>query len=254
MAHPDISIDAVQKKLSAAQIEAFYSDDETANQVQHFLELTKGVDLDDRKKIVDVGGGCGHFARQITQRTGLPVRVLDTDPTSISICREAGVADAEIGDALAPPIRGDEGVVTFNLILHHLIGDTTRKTRELQIAALRTWRGAADYVYVNEYVYQAPLATDFAGLMIYLVTRSRTLSLLGSAISRLPFLKALRANTFGVGVRFRSNASWRNLFRDSGYEIVAFAPGPHEDMPLSRRLLLIWSKRRDSYLLRPSLG
>lgn len=254
MAHPDISIEPVQKKLSAAQIEAFYSDDETANQVQHFLELTKSIDLDRRKRIVDVGGGCGHFARQIMNRTGLPVRVLDTDPTSISVCHEAGIADAEIGDALAPSIRGDEGVVTFNLILHHLIGDTTRKTRELQVAALRKWRDSADYVYVNEYVYQAPLVTDFAGLMIYLVTKSKTLSLVGSTVSRLPFLKALRANTFGVGVRFRSNASWRSVFKDSGYEIVAFAPGPHEAMPLSRRLLLIWSKRRDSYLLRPSAG
>jgi hypothetical protein len=254
MARPDVSLQLVQKTLSAAQIEAFYSDDETSNQVQHFLELTKGIDLDKQKRIVDVGGGCGHFARQIASRTGLPVRVMDTDPVSISICRKAGIPDAEIGDALSPCIRGDEGVVAFNLILHHLVGDTIRKTRELQITALWKWKDAADYVYVNEYVYQAPLVTDFAGLMIYLVTKSKTLSLLGSTISKLPFLRELRANTFGVGVRFRSNASWRSLFKDSGYEIVAFAAGPRELMPLSRRLLLIWSKRRDSYLLRPRLS
>lgn len=241
----------MQKTLSPAQIEAFYSDTHTNDQVEHFAMLTSGR-LAGSRRVVDIGGGCGFFASRIGQRTGLPVRVIDTDPASIETCKNVNPAvDAVLGDALAPITDGTEGIVCFNLILHHLVAESETQTRDLQMRALRAWHGRADYLFVNEYVYEAPGGSDFAGRMIFEVTSSKGLSAMARLISRPRALRFLRANTFGVGVRFRSDASWRKLFAECGYRVAAFAPGPDEPMPAVRRAVGIQSKRRNSYLLQP---
>ena len=60
---------------------------------------------------------------------------------------------------------------------------------------------------------------------------------------------SLRANTFGVGVRFRAADEWSKLFRQAGYEVVASQRGSDERVSLGRRMLLIKSCRRDSFVL-----
>jgi hypothetical protein len=230
-------------------LEAYYSDALTEVQVRHFMELSEPIRRERTLQVADLGGGFGHFAHRVQELGGARVRVIDTDPTSVEACRERGLGDARLGDALSPPILGDEDVASFNLILHHLVGDGLAGTRRMQARALAAWKGHAEYVFINEYVYESPLYSDFAGKFTYVVTSNKLLSKLASAISRLHLFRALRANTFGVGVRFRSDASWRGLFKACGYEVVGFAAGPHERMPLARRLFAR-RKRRDSYLLK----
>lgn len=240
-----------QRLLSQQQIEAFYTDRLTHDQVEHFLTITDGL-LTRSKKVVDVGGGCGFFAFAINAKTGLSVRVLDMDATSVAACRNRDVpgVEAEVGDALAPEFTGDEGVICFNLILHHLVGDSEKRTREMQTLALATWADKCQYVFVNEYVYEALMGDDFCGRAIYEITKNTFLSSIARIISKPNFMKTLRANTFGVGVRFRSDKSWRKVFVDAGFDVISMASGPHEAVPLARRLLMIKSKRRDSYLLK----
>jgi hypothetical protein len=67
--------------------------------------------------------------------------LIDADPVSVSKAQKIGV-DAGVGDALAPAPSGDEAVVCFNLILHHLVAATDARTRELLSAALAGWAGA----------------------------------------------------------------------------------------------------------------
>jgi hypothetical protein len=240
-----------QKQLQPEALQAYYTDAVTDDQVQHFLDLSKAFHLDRPIKVVDLGGGFGHFAQRLEEAGGVSVRVVDTDVASIKACHDRGLSDARLGDALSPPILGDEHVASFNLVLHHLVGDSLASTHKLQAQALKAWRDHIDYVFIHEYVYESHLFPDLAGKLTYAITSNKVLSWIASRISRLPMFKALRANTFGVGVRFRSNASWRALFEECGYEVVGFAPGPFESMPLARQLLFAKSKRRDSYVLKP---
>jgi len=235
----------IQTKLSAEQIEAFYHDEFVDDQVRDFRDMLgsgRGG-----KRVVDIGGGCGFFARQLAETAGESTRVIDMDPRSIEECRKLGV-DGRIGDALSPAADGDEGVVTFNLILHHLVGATEAETRQLQIRALKAWRGKVDHLFVNEYIYQS-YALNLSGRLIYEITSSRVLSAIARKISR--FIPAFKANTFGVGVRFRSHEEWRTVFAEAGYRVIDSRIGQAERISPALRTLLIKTIRRDSFVLVP---
>lgn len=234
-----------QQKLSAQSIAEFYHDNFVTDQVRDFAELvfsrggTSGL-------VADVGGGCGYFVEALQRRFGIAGRVLDSDSGSIDLCRARGI-DAMAFDALAPEFAGDERLASFNLILHHLVGKNERATRDLQVRALAGWRGHAEKIFVNEYIYESPAPRGLAARLIYEITSSRVLSAAASAVSRV--VPSLRANTFGVGVRFRTAEDWRDLFAQAGYRVVGHRRGEIEPLSLPRRLMAISEIRRDSFVL-----
>jgi hypothetical protein len=234
-----------QRALSATQVEAFHHELFVEDQTRHFIEMLPSAG---GGVVVDIGGGCGFFARRLRQLTARPVRVIDTDPASVRACREAGI-NASLGDALAPQQAGDEEVASFNLILHHLVADTEAETRALQVRALRAWAGRVPAVFVNEYIYESFVAR-VSGRLIFQITKSRLLSALGRAVARV--VPAFRANTFGVGVRFRSHAEWEEVFARAGWRVVDRRIGEVERVAPPLRVLLIRNIRRDSFLLRPA--
>ena len=195
--------------------------------------------------VVDMGGGCGFFAKALSAAAGYRTRVIDADPQSIGVCQAEGV-DGRLGDALAPEIRGDEDIVSFNLILHHLVGANERATRALQLQALRAWHGKGVRLFVNEYIYQS-LVGRVSPRLIFEITSSKLLSFLGRQAGRI--IPAFRANTFGVGVRFRSHEQWLEIFAEAGYRVVDKRIGPPEPISPPLRGLLIKTIRRDSFLL-----
>jgi len=235
-----------QTLLSTEQVKAFHHDGFVEEQVRHFM-LLLGAAAGEPSEVVDVGGGCGFFAQRLTALTGRKVLVMDTDASSIEACREAGV-EAMYGDALCPQVTGREGVVTFNQILHHLVGRSERLTQELQRQALRVWRDQVRAVFVNEYIYESYLG-NFSGWFIYQITKSQLLSWFGRAVAI--FVPSLKANTFGVGVRFRAHREWLRLFESAGYEVKSSILGIEENVSPARRMLLIKHRRRDSFLLEP---
>lgn len=233
----------MQKKLSQEQLQSFYTDAATRDQVRMFLTFAPMMGLNPRPVVVDVGGGQGHFAGELQDSlAGGRARVLDSDPVALAGAERRGL-DAILGDALAPPLAGDEDVACFNLILHHLIGHSEAQTRSLQVQALRAWRGKAKHVFVTEYVYESALGAR----LIYWITRSKFLSALAGPIARIA--PSLQANTFGVGVRFRPASEWRRLFREAGFNVAGYAPGREERVRWPRRLMAITSIRRDTFLL-----
>ena len=99
---------------------------------------------------------------------------------------------------------------------------------------------------MNEYIYERRVG-NLSGWLIYAVTRSRLLSAIGRAVARL--VPSLKANTFGVGVRIRAHDEWRAVFRQAGFEVLQTRRGEPEAVSPARRLLLIKSIRRDSFVL-----
>lgn len=235
-----------QKKLSEDQVREFHHQEFVKDQVEDFMLLTR--ELNAWGTVVDEGGGCGFFAAALRDRAEIPVRVIDMDEASIETCRELGV-DGRIDDALAPSIHGDEAVVCFNLILHHLIGEDDRRTRVLKSPALAGWYGKCEAVFVNEYIYESWLVPRLSAWTIWRVTSSRILSAIANLVSRA--IPSRRANTLGVDVRFRTAADWRTLFAACGYRSVVSCRAKDQPVSLARRMLLIRSSRRDSFLLKP---
>ena len=234
-----------QRHLAPSQTAEFYHDRFVTDQVAAFLRLMAEWPA---ALVADVGGGCGYFARALQGASGWRVRVLDLDAPSVQACHQHGI-DAAVADALLPPVRGDEAAATFNLVLHHLVGRSESETRRLQVCALRAWRDQVPRLCVHEYIYESGRFGGLSGALIYAITSSRLLSSIGQAIAR--WVPSLRANTFGVGVRFRTAAEWQVLFGEAGWRIDARVVGPDEPISLARRLLFIRSCRRDSFLLVP---
>lgn len=232
-----------QKRLSVRQVAEFYHDEFVLDQVRDFGELV--APLDGEGVVVDIGGGVGYFAERIRSEFGYSVRVIDMDPESVARCNARSIP-ARLGDALAPPIAGDETCICFNLILHHLVAQGEARTRQLQIAALAAWRERNVPVFVNEYIYESFFG-NVSGRLIYAITSSQSLSALASFVAR--FIPAFKANTFGVGVRFRSHDEWLALFQEAGFQMHAVYIGVEEPVKLPLRLLLIKAIRRESFVL-----
>jgi len=172
-----------QKTLSQEQIEAFYHDDFVESQVNDFIKFF-GTSTDNAcGRIVDVGGGVGFFAKSLQRLTNFKVRVLDTDHQSVAICKESGI-EAVQDDALNPSFAGDENVICFNLILHHLVGESEEETYHLQSRALSAWHAKASAIFVNEYIYESFFVNGISANLIYNITSSRMLSHVGRFIAK----------------------------------------------------------------------
>lgn len=236
----------IQRKLANVQVKEFYHDLFVDTQVKHFeLMCTPYVKVGAADRVVDVGGGCGFFAAAVTGLLGIPTRVIDLDDTSIEQCKKLGI-EAIQSDALQPPVFGDESVVCFNLILHHLVGPTDKSTAQLQGTALEAWRNQPVHLFVNEYIYDSYIS-NLSGKLIYVITSSRVLSSIGNLVARI--IPSLKANTFGVGVRFRATAEWLNFFESRGWRVTSHTRGEEEFVSKARRFLFIKSCRRDSFVL-----
>jgi len=238
---------STQKILSQDQLAAFYSAPVDENQVEDFIALL-GSSVTPLDNIVDIGGGCGYFAKSLQNHTNLKVRILDSDIRSIDFCKREGI-EATHGDALKPTILGDENIVCFNLILHHLVGASEHETYKIQEHALSVWHSTVRAIFINEYIYESFVINNISGWLIYQITSNSVLSNLCRLVARL--IPSLKANTFGVGVRFRSHKEWCKMFESMGFEVVDTKIGTEEYVSLPRRLLLIKNCRRDSFLLKP---
>ena len=114
-----------------------------------FIDLSGFSVTPSLDNIVDMVGGCGFFSKALQNRIDLNVRVLDSDSQSIDFCKKEGI-EATSGDALNPTIVGDEAIVCFNLILHHLVGRSEHETYKMQGHALSVWHSTVHAVFVNE--------------------------------------------------------------------------------------------------------
>ena len=73
--------------MSQDQITAFYHDFFVENQVDDFIALSGFSVTPSLDNIVDIGGGCGFFAKAFQNRIHQKVRVLDSDSQSIVFCK-----------------------------------------------------------------------------------------------------------------------------------------------------------------------
>lgn len=235
----------MQHILSSDQIKSFHIDVFVRDQIHDFKTLFGEVFHD--FNVVDIGGGVGFFAKKMQEDLGIKVRIIDADYDSVGIAIKSGLS-AEIGDAIKPNINGNEDVACFNLVLHHLVGNSEFTTNLLQKKSLEVWRGSVKAIFVNEYIYESHLFNT-SGRLIFLITQNKILSKFCKIVAS--FIPSLMANTFGVGVRFRSSAEWQMLFNEAGFKVDSFVAGDNEYVSFPRKLLLIKKIHRVSFKLIP---
>lgn len=242
-----------QRVLPKSAIDEFDTPEGVAEQIQHFKNLL-GIDPSVVFSILDVGGGTGFFVSALkSEFRNVDATILDLDQASVTKSVRKGLNSIH-GSIVAPPrdlMSRRFDVISFNLVLHHIIAETDSSTVALQQQALRQARVLlkdGGRIFVHEICFEGRFFADLSGLLIYRITSShhleKVLRFTGTIFS------ALKANTVGVGVRFRPLIGWEEIARSVGLEALNTCEGGPEGHSLLRKaLLLIKEVRRRSLLL-----
>ena len=180
--------------------------------------LSAEVDVGEVGRILDVGGGNGAFLDRLLDRyPRAQAWLVDDAPSMISrnvgrpqkktLC--ASIFDL---DLLLPRLKFD--LVTVNVLLHHLVDESPKLTRDRVVeclALLRERLSDHGVLAIYEQFYDSFVPGVDPGELIFGITRLRAAA---------PVLRALGFATAGIGVAFRSRRGWEELFEEAGLEVV----------------------------------
>ncbi|MCL2508967.1 MAG: class I SAM-dependent methyltransferase [Oscillospiraceae bacterium] len=179
--------------------------------------------------LYDVGGGGGHFANEVKnyfdkRNTDVSVNVIDyARYDNWSLLENIRFVEESALTALEKLPDNSADVIFFNLMLHHLVADTYRKSREAQRKILEITRKkikSGGYVFIYETSTQNPLLGDLSTPVVYFMTSAK-LPLLTKAARKLGSQSA------GVGVCFLSQEKWLKTLKDTGFELLDSSGEPY---------------------------
>lgn len=194
-------------------------------------------------RVLDIGGGIGAFALALVEAcSGRDVRVTVLDPSVSAVPHRrvhpsvdyvTGTIDAHLPD-------GPFDMVVLRTVVHHFVARRLPATDRTQADALARVRGLlapGGTACVVENLYEPMIGVDTTGRLIFRVTANRLVALPA---------RLLGANTAGEGVRFRSRASWLDVYRRAGLDLVEETVRPRwgANMPAWQRWPLLCRSRR----------
>ena len=131
---------------------------------------------------MDVGGGTGFFVSALqTELPHVEATILDLDEASVIKGTNLGLTSI-YGSIVEPPaaiLAKKFDVISFNLFLHHIIGNTDASTADLQRLALEracTLLANGGHIFVHEICYEGIVVPDSSALLIFQITSSRCIS------------------------------------------------------------------------------
>ncbi len=190
------------------------------------------------KRILDIGGGNGDFLdRLLHQYPGATAVLVDNAEKMIRLNKPNDRKQVFLGTSY--DYRGvHEGdgfdLITINVLLHHLVAGDEETTRSMVLSCLDDVRhllAPGGRVVVYEAIFDPMVRGTAPGERVFQLTSIRHPIL-------AKMLRSFGANTAGVGVRFRSVASWRRLFSEAGFRVVGERLAFLDTPPLRNRLAL----------------
>lgn len=238
----------------------FLAEDQNENFDQEYhwpLEMTKKIDRirnrfrKDPPAILDVGGGNGRFLDNLLaafpSSTGY---LLDISPALLarnSPNERKRLVEGSISDlpTLFPEQRFD--VITFNWVLHHLVGpgwERSANNARLALDAAARLLSPGGVIVVAELMFNDIFGGDLPSHIIYAITSAKNPRFVG--LARRYF------NTAGVGVCFHSQPAWECLFEQVGLKVEQkfFASPRHWRLPFL--FLALKSQQDGHYFLSPT--
>jgi SAM-dependent methyltransferase len=224
------------KKLDEEQLEAFDTEYVTPELWEIVSKQIDATWPSGRFHFVDLGGGNGKFADALLARypnaTGV---VLDNgrsllDKNIPHPNKRLVFGSIEDLDGSLQNEKFD--LVCYNWVLHHLIDDSHKLSTRNQVRALEQARGLLNpggRVSVFENFYEGTLFNSLPGRLIFALTSSRMLA---------PLTKRFGANTAGVGVCFRSEASWKRAIAAAGLQATSTGQGRSWKMAKLKQIIL----------------
>ncbi len=223
------------KKLDESQLKNFdweFVDEPKKAVIQQLIDTQIGRD---DFRFIDIGGGNGKFAdwvlSQYPKSTGV---VLDN---SSSLLKQ-NIADERkrlvLGSAteLQKYVEGKFDVVFMNFVLHHLVTNGYRKTRQLQVDVLKSASSVladAGRISILENIYDGAIVRGLPSFLIFRLTSLRIIA---------PIIRKLGASTAGVGVCFLSRKQWLSSLDSASLKSINYIDHAAFRISLLKRVVL----------------
>lgn len=221
-------VSSEQLHLRPEQISAF---DIQMRDAESVVAELKTYGISEIESALDLGGGNGVLCDRLLL-SGLCKKATVFDLSDEMLRRNKRVANKSIvhGDIFSDPekLLGSKSydVVFINMVLHHLVGSSSKECLALLAKACENLRKLCTddaLVVVYEQSYSRRLFFGPSpGRLIYYLTRIK--NPLISSVFRM-----LGANTASVGVRFRSRDEWVTIFEAMGLSCVQKGDLIHKD-------------------------
>jgi tRNA1(Val) A37 N6-methylase TrmN6 len=164
--------------------------------------------------VMDVGGGMGAVGRVLAEASErIHVDVVDNSALAAKHFLHHDRLRLIYDDFLNVHSDKKYDVMIFRTVLHHIIGNSSRKTLALQHKAISKARDLLHddgRLIIIENFYDPVVSKDLSGEIIFQCTKLKAFA---------PIFRRLGANTAGEGVRFRSLDSWLEMFHSHQLEM-----------------------------------
>jgi len=197
------------KQLDETQLESFNTEyvngvfwDAIVNLLDKYFSTSKFTFL-------DIGGGNGVFTDRILEHYPLSEAILLDNASNLIEINTQHPRKTIIMDSvenLENYLNSfNIDVVFINWVLHHLVSDTYKKTRNniANILTIINRNKQIKYVSIFENMYNGFLIDSLPSRIIYQLTSLKSIKLL---------TRKMGANTAGIGVSFLSKKMWITLF------------------------------------------
>jgi len=206
------------KKLDDSQAQAFDTEYVDGRRWLVVKELIERDFPSGEFTFLDVGGGNGKFAdRLLAQFPQARGTVLDNSEAllarNIKRDRKTIVCDS-VENLSRMDAKFD--IICVHWLLHHVVSYSYRRTTRNQLATLKVLRellSPRGRISMFENMYEGWLLKASPVWIIYHLTSTKTIA---------SIVRAMGANTAGVGVCFRSTKAWRRTVERAGLQINAY--------------------------------
>jgi SAM-dependent methyltransferase len=195
--------------------------------------------------VLDVGGGIGSVGQVLAEASDrVSVDVVDNSALAKKHFLRHPKLQLVYDDFLNVDTGKQYDAIIFRTVLHHIIGDSSRKTLDAQHRAIgkaREMLSDDGRLLIIENFYDPVVSEDISGEIIFQCTKLKTFA---------PIFRRLGANTAGEGVRFRSLKCWLDMFRAHHLEMSGdiVMEKWNSPLPLWQRLPLLCGKKYQALL------
>lgn len=221
-------------KLADQQLQAFNREHVNESRWRPIRECLDNAFPSGEFSFIDLGGGNGMFADRVLEEFPLAQgTVLDASELLLEANTKNPRKRVICDDALQVGKYGPVDVVFCNWLLHHLVTTGSyAKSREniaRALIAVKSALTARGRLSICEYAYDG-VVDNLPSRLIFELTSIKAIA---------PLMRALRANTAGVGVCFQSRETWRRIVEGAGYGIESFWSELSEGAALYRKIQLV---------------
>lgn len=210
--------------------------------LKRYFELIDLNKFNNKITILDVGGGSGHFTKEVCgylkdKNYEVEAYVIDTTKyeswdtfkDEITFCK----GSVENIDQYLGNLRFD--LIFCNRVFHHFVTDTYSETLLMMKTCMNKLQhqlSSQGRLCIMDYFYDGLLMDAFPSWIIYQCTSQKNVFLIN-------LFRKLGSKSAGSGVCFQSEKMWRKLIDKCGLDIAVFERGWISPINIIKRIIFL---------------